>query len=430
MTNEDSTRIVARSEHSLSRRAIDANALGVLRKLNRAGFKGFLVGGSVRDLMLGRKPKDFDVATDASPNQARRLFRNSRIIGRRFRLVHVYFQGDIVELATFRRDPDPDEQASAPGDLLITSDNVFGTPRQDAFRRDFTVNALFYDIGELSVIDYVGGIDDLEAGIIRTIGDPDVRFREDPVRMMRACEMAGRLGFTIDGESQDSMRRLSDEIRKAAPARITEEILQLLRCGAAGPAMKWMRELGLLSIIFPEADLALSAGRHGAPELEQLIPAIDSLVARGRELSDASLLAALMLPSVLLRRREVEEASGKRIQRRRLRTLIEEVTAPFFERHTVAKFKAEAVGLALDTFHSLGERRWNVNERIRLARRTSFGDALELFAMMVEATGEGREDFEAWDRVRREMPPRKGLGKGAPRPGVRRRRRRRSGRRV
>lgn len=430
MTNEDSARILARSEHAVSRRAIDANALGVLRKLNGAGFKGFLVGGSVRDLMLGRRPKDFDVATDASPNQARRLFRNSRIIGRRFRLVHVYFQGDIVELATFRRDPDPEEQASAPGDLLITSDNVFGTPKQDAFRRDFTVNALFYDIGDFAVIDYVGGIDDLEARIIRTIGDPDVRFREDPVRMMRACEMAGRLGFQIDEESQDSIRRLSGEIRKAAPARITEEILQLLRCGAAGPAMQWMRDLGLLSIILPEADLVLSAGRHGAPELERLIPAIDALVAGGRELSDASLLAALMLPSVLLRRREVEEASGKRIQRRRLRALTEEVTAPFFARHTVAKFKAEAVGLALDTFHSLGERRWNVNERIRLARRTSFGDALGLFAMMVEATGEGREDFESWECVRREVPARKAASQGVRRARSGRRRRGRRSRRV
>ncbi len=430
MTNEDSARILARSEHAVSRRDIDATALGVLRKLNRAGFKGFLVGGSVRDLMLARRPKDFDVATDASPNQARRLFRNSRIIGRRFRLVHVYFQGDIIELATFRRDPDPEEQASAPGDLLITSDNVFGTPRQDAFRRDFTVNALFYDIGELTVIDYVGGIDDLEGRVIRTIGDPDVRFCEDPVRMMRACEMAGRLDFTIDEASQDSMRRLADEIRKAAPARITEEILQLLRCGAAAPSMQWMRELGLLSILLPEADLVLSASRHGAPELERLIPAIDSLVARGRELSDASLLAALLLPSVLLRRREMEASTGKRIQRRRLRALTEEVTAPFFARHTVAKFKAEAVGLALDTFHSLGERRWNVNERIRLARRTSFGDALGLFAMMVEATGEGRQDFEAWERVRREVPARKATSKGEPRPGARRRRRRGGRRRV
>ena len=421
IADQDSPRILARSEHRVSRRDIDANALKVLDRLDRAGFKGYLVGGSVRDLMLGRRPKDFDVATDASPNQARKLFRNSRIIGRRFRLVHVYFEGDIVELATFRRDPDPDEQASAPGELLITSDNVFGTPRQDAFRRDFTANALFYDIGEHTVIDFVGGVADLEAGVIRTIGDPEVRFREDPVRMMRACEMAGRLDFTIDGESQLAVRRLAGEIHKASPARITEEILQLLRCGAAAPAMQWMHDLGLLPLVLPEADLVLSASGYGAPELERLIPAIDALVGKGREPSEASLLAALLLPSVLLRRRQVEAESGQPIQRRRLRELTEQVLTPFFARHTVAKVKAESVSLALDTFHRLGERRWDINERIRLARRTSFVDALGLFEMMVEATGEGHAEFQAWERVSREVTPR--------RPPPQRRRRARGGRR-
>ena len=190
MTDPQEPRILGRAEHPISRKNIDANALKVLSRLTQSGHKAYLVGGSVRDLMLGRTPKDFDAATDAGPNQARRIFRNSRIIGRRFRLVHVFFHDGIVELATFRRDPDPDEQASAPGDLLITSDNVFGTPREDAFRRDFTVNALFYDVSTFSVIDYVGGIDDLEAGIIRTIGDPEVRFSEDPVRMMRAWSIS------------------------------------------------------------------------------------------------------------------------------------------------------------------------------------------------------------------------------------------------
>lgn len=416
-------RILARSEHPISRKGIDSNALKVLYRLNRSGHKAYLVGGSVRDLMLGRKPKDFDVATDARPNQAKRLFRNSRIIGRRFRLVHVFFHGgDIVELATFRRDPDPEEQKSADGELLITSDNVFGTPREDAFRRDFTVNALFYDVSSYSVIDYVGGIDDLEAGIIRTIGDPEVRFCEDPVRMMRACEMAGRLDFTIDRGSQEAIEKLAREIEKASPARMTEEIMQLLRCGAAGPSMQWMHDLGLLEIVVPEASLILSAARHGAPELERLIPAIDALVLRGRQLSDPTLLATLLLPALLLKRREVEEARGERIQRRRLRELTEDVTETFFSRHTVARFKAEAVRLALDTFNRLGERKWNVNERIRLARRSSFPDALGLFEVMVEATGQGRDQFEAWERVGREVPRRR-----ATKPKPRRRRRRKRG---
>jgi poly(A) polymerase len=423
MTDQE-PRILGRADHPISRKNIDANALKVLSRLTQSGHKAYLVGGSVRDLMLGRTPKDFDAATDAGPNQARRIFRNSRIIGRRFRLVHVFFHDGIVELATFRRDPDPDEQASAPGDLLITSDNVFGTPREDAFRRDFTVNALFYDASSFSVIDYVGGIDDLEAEVIRTIGDPEVRFREDPVRMMRACEMAGRLGFTIDPESQEAIRKLAKEIEKAAPARLTEEILQLLRCGAAAPSMRWMQELGLLEIILPEASLILTAGSRGAPELEALIPAVDTLIQGGREPSDSALLAVILLPALLMRRRELEEESGERIRRGRLRELSEEVMAPFFARHTVARFKAEAVSLALDTFNRLGERQWNVNERIRLARRSSFVDALALFEIMVEATGEGRGEFEAWARVARQVPSRKAAAPKRPVRGRRRRARR------
>lgn len=423
MTESDEPRILGRSEHPISRKNIDSNGLKVLYRLNRSGHKAYLVGGSVRDLMLGRKPKDFDVATDARPEEARRLFRNSRIIGRRFRLVHVFFHDGIVELATFRRDPDPDEQGSGTGELLITSDNVFGNPREDAFRRDFTVNALFYDVGTFSVIDYVGGIDDLAAEVIRTIGDPEVRFCEDPVRMMRACEMAGRLDFTIDQASQQAIRKLAAEIEKAAPARLTEEIMQLLRCGAAGSSMQWMHDLGLLEIVLPEASLILSAGRHGAPELEKLIPAVDVLVQRGRELSDPALLATLLLPTLLMRRRQLESRSGKPIQRRRLRELTEEITKPFFARHTVARFKAEAVRLALDTFNRLAERKWNVNERIQLARRSSFSDALALFEIMVEATGEGRDEFKAWERVANQVPRRRAT---APRPRRPRRRRRRS----
>lgn len=416
MTEPQEPRTLARSEHRISRKNIDSSALKVLHRLNESGHKAYLVGGSVRDLMLERKPKDFDVATDARPNDARRLFRNSRIIGRRFRLVHVFFHGGIVELATFRRDPDPEDQGSASGDLLITSDNVFGTPREDAFRRDFTVNALFYDVGTFSVIDYVGGVEDLEAGVIRTIGDPEVRFCEDPVRMMRACEMAGRLDFTIDQGSQAAITKLASEINKAAPARLTDEIVQLLRCGAAGPSMQWMNDLGLLEIVLPEASLILNGRHRGAPEFEKLIPAVDSLVQRGRELSDPALLATLLLPTLLMRRRELEDRSGKPIQRRRLRELTEETAQPFFARLTVARYKAEATRLALDTFNKLGERSWNVNERIQLARRSSFPDALALFGIMVEATGEGGAEFEAWERVGSQVPRRRAAAPRASRP--------------
>src|SRR3954465_14182414 len=202
-------RIIPREEHPLSRRDVDPDALKVLYRLRQFEYVAYLVGGSVRDLLLGRRPKDFDIGTSAHPYQVKKLFRNCWIIGRRFRLPPVRFGTKVIEVATFRRQVAPGEEVvqdgvpapdpSTPeGEHLIHHDNTFGTPEEDAFRRDFTINALFYDIATFSVIDYVGGLDDLRAGIVRCIGDPEVRFREDPVRMLRAIALAARLGFTID----------------------------------------------------------------------------------------------------------------------------------------------------------------------------------------------------------------------------------------
>src|SRR5437762_7061770 len=202
-------RVISREEHTLSRRDIGPDALKVLCRLRQGDHVAYLVGGSVRDLLLGRRPKDFDIGTSAHPYQVKRLFRNCWIIGRRFRLAHVKFGQKVIEVATFRRQLEPGEEVvqdgvPAPdpttpqGEQLIHRDNTFGTPEQDAFRRDFTVNALFYDIATFSIIDYVGGLDDVRAGVVRSIGDPDVRLREDPVRMIRAIAMASRLHFTIE----------------------------------------------------------------------------------------------------------------------------------------------------------------------------------------------------------------------------------------
>src|SRR6188474_2315062 len=206
--------IVPRAEHPISRRDIDPDALKVLYRLNESGAVAYLVGGSVRDLLLSRRPKDFDVGTSAHPYQVKKLFRNCWIIGRRFRPAHVKFGPKVIEVATFRRQvavgeevvqdgvPAPDP-TTPEGEQLIHHDNTFGTPEEDAFRRDFTINALAYDIATFSVIDYVGGLEDLRAGLVRAIGDPEVRFREDPVRMMRAVALAARLEFRIDQESLD-----------------------------------------------------------------------------------------------------------------------------------------------------------------------------------------------------------------------------------
>jgi poly(A) polymerase len=275
--------IVPRAEHAISRRDIDPAALKVLYKLHEHNYVAYLVGGSVRDLLLNRRPKDFDVGTSAHPHQIKKLFRNCWIIGRRFRLAHVKFGPKTIEVATFRRqvqsaeltaeaeiaDAGPEEviapEESLPlevedsgrrqardRDRLIQRDNTYGTPEEDAFRRDFTVNALFYDIGTFAIIDYVGGLDDLEARLIRCIGDPEVRFLEDPVRMLRAVVLAARLQFSIDEPILDAITVHRHEIAKSAPARLLEEYYKILRSGHAAAAMRQLRDTGLMKEISPE----------------------------------------------------------------------------------------------------------------------------------------------------------------------------------
>jgi len=257
--------VVPRDQHGLSRRDVDADALKVLYRLKDAGFKAYIVGGGVRDLLLGRPPKDFDIGTDAHPYQIKKLFRNCFIIGRRFRLAHIRFGTKVIEVATFRRQVSAEEAAEAEAaagaaepashahhghhahhDHLIHRDNTFGTAEEDAFRRDFTLNALFYDIATFSIIDYVGGLEDLRARLIRCIGDPVVRFREDPVRMQRAVSFAARLDFAIDQPVLDAIARERHELARAAPARLGEEYYKILRSGAAERTFRELHRLGLL----------------------------------------------------------------------------------------------------------------------------------------------------------------------------------------
>ena len=282
--------IVARAEHSISRRDIDADALKVLYRLHEHEHVAYLVGGSVRDLLLGRRPKDFDIGTSAHPHQVKKLFRNCWIIGRRFRLAHVKFGPKTIEVATFRRQVDPSElpadadaaaeaiEGSDEGqpqdpvqdegthlarvrahDRLFHRDNTFGTPEEDAFRRDFTINALFYDIGTFSIIDYVGGLQDLEHRLIRSIGDPGVRFLEDPVRMMRAVVFAARLDFWIDEPILEAIETHRHEIARAAPPRLTEEYFKILRSGSAEKTFGILKETKLLRAMTPELDVTAPA---------------------------------------------------------------------------------------------------------------------------------------------------------------------------
>ncbi len=406
-------RILKRSEHPISRKAIHPDALKVLQRLSSAGFVARLVGGSVRDLMLGGAPKDFDIATDARPNEIRRLFRNARIIGRRFRLVHILFAGHVVEVSTFRREPDPSAQRNDPGEeVLITSDNSFGTPEQDALRRDFTVNALYYDISDFSVIDYLGGVEDLERRTIRTIGDPALRFREDPVRMMRACEMAGRLGFGIDSATQAAIHAERREIDKASPARLSEELVALLRCGHSGAALQWMLDLGLLEPLLPEAYAMVQASARGLGEFGRILPVLDRKIESGREISDGGLLAALLLPSVLLRRYDVEAVAQRGLKREELVRMVQEVCEPFLRRFAISKERSRGTLDALLGFLRLCEPPASGAERLRVAAKSFFPEALWLFELLAEATGEGFEVLAQWQAAMRRRPvlPARGAG--------------------
>ena len=300
--------IVERAAHSLSRSQIDPDALKVLYRLHQNSYVAYLVGGSVRDLLLGRRPKDFDIGTSAHPYQVKRLFKNCWVIGRRFRLAHVRFGMKTIEVATFRRKVTAEEMAAAEeaaaelretpeegnaGTGLVHRENTFGTPEEDAFRRDFTINALFYDIGTFSIIDYTGGLEDLRAGIVRSIGDPAERFQEDPVRMLRAIAMAARLGFTIDRPIDDAIGSGRAEIARSAPARLIEEFYKLLRSGASEQAFRMMAERRLLEPI--AHDLQKGAGDR----LWQSLAAVDAYRKRHEDIPD-TLTNAILLGSLLV----------------------------------------------------------------------------------------------------------------------------------
>ncbi|NWF92284.1 MAG: polynucleotide adenylyltransferase PcnB [Syntrophaceae bacterium] len=291
--------IVPRSEHPISRKMMTEEALKVLYRLYRHGFIAYLVGGSVRDLILGRAPKDFDVATNARPHEISALFRNSRIIGRRFRLVQVFFKGgQVVEVSTFRSRSEFEEIRTDDGEIIHA--DSFGTPAEDAFRRDITINGLFYNIADFSIIDYVGGMDDLKRRIIRTIGDPNERFQQDPVRMIRVIRHAARTGFSIEKETYQAIIRHREKIKKCSASRLRDEFLRDLKEGAAQPSLKLMLETGLLLSLFPDLERCFG-DRSLSREKDQrfllsIFALVDQLVSIGKSLPEPVLLTLFLTP--------------------------------------------------------------------------------------------------------------------------------------
>lgn len=287
---------LSRDEHCVSRKNMSKAAVRVLYRLHEGGYRACLVGGAVRDLLLGDTPKDFDIATDATPEQVRQLFRNSRIIGRRFRLVHVFFGREIVEVATFRGSEDDGSGDRHMVDGLLVRDNVYGDIEDDAVRRDFTVNALYYDISNFTVLDFAGGMADLRSHTLDLIGDPEERYREDPVRMLRAARLAAKLRFTIAPRSAAPLATMGDALAEAAPARLFDETLKLFLAGHGLASLQQLQQHDLLRHLFPATAVALRGDSGEAVQklIERTLVDTDARVARNQPVTPAFLFAALL----------------------------------------------------------------------------------------------------------------------------------------
>jgi poly(A) polymerase len=305
--------IIPPKNHPILEKDIDPDALMILYRLNEAGFAGYLVGGGVRDLYIGKKPKDFDISTDARPSQLRKLFRNSRTIGRRFRLVQVFFRGNkIIEVSTLRSLSEYDDNAP---EQILPANNTFGTVEEDAFRRDLTINSLFYEIKDKTVIDYVGGVQDIADRIVRIVGDPDRRLTRDPVRILRAVRHAARADFTIEEKTREAIIRHVEKLHLCPSSRIRDELFKDLQSGASSSWAKLAIELGIFTTIFPSYQELFQGpqGEEVQAELFALLRVLDSLynLGKSKALLDDSLLFALILLPWAKRRFSLMEQESK-----------------------------------------------------------------------------------------------------------------------
>ena len=440
--------ILDRSRHPISRRGIDPDALKVLYRLHHHGFLAYLVGGAVRDLLLQKTPYDFDLGTDARPNQIKRLFRNAFLIGRRFRLAHIHFQGGkIIEVATFRRDPEPETEsetaggtgpgagaASAPafgqedGQAVPeakpepepgtgrrrppTHPIAYGTPREDAFRRDITINALFYDIATFSVIDYVGGLEDIAARRIRVIGDPATRYTEDPARIWRVLRHAARLDFALEAETAGAIEPCRDLLRASSGARLYEELNKDLKSGTARPLLELMRTYGLLPILFGKAGQVYQTSRGTFGRLGALLDILDHSVAAAEDLSVTETYSLLFWPWL-----EPHLATAEADRFKALHNAVEAagmtVLVPSLVRSNVVQTLVivDHMLQALQT----GRMRWSLRKRVH------YREASRVLSLILRATP-GREP-DPFERLFAQKFPGPAAG-----PGGGRRRRRRRGR--
>lgn len=391
-----------------------------------AGYASLLVGGCVRDLLLGREPKDFDVVTDARPEEIKKVCHNARLIGRRFRLAHVRFGRDIIEVATFRAAPAMDDSEPSAHD-----NNIFGTREEDARRRDFSVNALYYDISDRSIIDYVGGVADLERGVLRMIGDPTRRYREDPVRMLRAVRFAAKLGFRIDQETAAPIRELGSLLLQVSPARMFEEVLKLFHGGYAVETYEMLRTFGLFRYLFPLTDESLASEEQHFPRT--LVPLAltntDTRVTADKPVTPAFLFAALLWEPVRLKS-AARQAHGMRSQEA-LERAAEEVLRDQLT-HVMIPKRFSVPMREIWSMQARFERRAG-QQPLRLLEHKRFRAAYDFLMLRVECGEADRPLGEWWTRIqevddaeRRSMIATVASPSGTRPKGRRRRRRRRS----
>ncbi len=391
------------AEHDLDFDAINEDAIKVLRRLNRHDFQAYLVGGCVRDLLVGQRPKDFDIATSATPRQIKSLFRNSRLIGRRFRLVHVHFGAHIIEVATFRKNA---EAAGDDDDPMIRSDNVFGTAAEDAQRRDFTINGLYFDIEKREVIDFVGGMPDVKRKCIEIIGDPVTRLREDPVRMLRAAKFAGRLDFDLAADLYDAITEVRQDLTKSAAPRLFEELLRLLGGGGSLGAFEVLFDTQLLEVYLPEVSAFLDADNvveglqhRGEQRFWNSMKSLDRACKSGVPVDSAVKLGVLfchLFDHIL--HHNGAPPQDEPPSHYDIGVMVEKVFDPVALRMQIPKkdlYRLKQIIIAMRRLLSKKSRSRKPSPN-QFVRKEYFPDALRLFDIYSQGLGEFQGDCHAW----------------------------------
>ena len=421
--------VIPRSQHPISRAQISGNALKVLYRLHEHGYQAFLVGGGVRDLILGREPKDFDVVTDARPEEVRKLFRNCRLIGRRFRLAHVHFGQDVVEVATFRAATNPDSEAAVGEVVLdqrgrILRDNIYGTIGEDVWRRDFTANALYYNIADFSVWDYVGGVGDIESGTLRVIGDPVQRYQEDPVRMLRAVRFAAKLAFRLHADSERPLFDMGHLVETVPPARLLDEAEKLLLGGYALETFELLRHYDLFKYLFPMTDALLDEA--GADAFRTLVTHglanSDARVDAGKPITLVFLLAVLLWGPIRRQASALVDQGETPIEALRLAT--QDIADAQQTRVALPRRLTQAIGEMLSLQPRFDEP--SGRRALRLLDHPRFRAAYDFMLLRAEAGEISAELAQAWTRLQG-LEPAQREAELATAKGGRRRRRRRGG---